>query len=165
MTLAAVLALALAAEPGNVAALDEKNGFRDLQFGASLGEVKGLVKMGKDSGFDVYTRSTDKKAIGAAALSKIAYGFIEGKLAAVLIESKGKANADALLKTLQAAYGDGDQPNEFLQEFRWVGSRVLMTFKANMFSGDATLAIVSIPLVLEMQAKDAERAAEAKSDL
>lgn len=70
-------------------ALDEKNGFRDLTFGAAIEGIEGM-KLIEDGGANkYYSRSEDELSLGGAELTGITYGFYKGKLASVILEAKG----------------------------------------------------------------------------
>ena len=99
-------------EQGSLAALDEKNGFQDAEFGMPLAAFHGLVpdEYNKpDDYFKNYTVSSGKKMLGEIPLSLIEYTFYKGRLIAIEFRAEGKENSSYVLQALRAAYGPGQE--------------------------------------------------------
>jgi hypothetical protein len=142
--------------PGSLAYLDAKNGFRDLTFGDPPTPDMQLTEESGD--FRTYVRATDDLTIGEAHLQFIAYRFYKNRFGAAVVGTKGYANSVALLEVLRQAYGQGDQPNQFLHQYFWHGSRVWVSYDRKLI-GDETIAVWrSLPLYRERQAEEKEKA-------
>jgi hypothetical protein len=154
----------MSAPKGTVAALDAKNGFREVTFGTNVKIGKEWVKVDEGKGLTIVTRTSDRKELGKAKLEGIAYGLYEGKVIVITIIAKGD-NASAVLEALGAAYGEPEQPNKFIKDYIWRGSQVVLSYSLNEFSGVANCTMVSIPLYEEYQQKQKQAAAAAADDL
>lgn len=149
------------AEPGTLAALDEKRGFRDAKFGMTVKQFRGLSKPKREAGLAVYTRSTDSLTIGSGKLFLIRYGFKDGRLVAVFLDAYGDENSNAVLNALQAAYGPGEQENQFIREYKWNGEKVIMTFSQPPLRRNSTVVIVDREYVHQEVQRAAEKAENA----
>lgn len=145
--------------------LDQKNGFRDLKFGAPALGLTGLKVVMRSGGNVFYSRPADNMNVGAAALENIVYVFYKGQLKSVIITTKGSANGSALLAALRASYGLGEQKNKYLEEYTWAGETVYMSFDQAPVTKDATVYMGSIPINRAEAADDEIAAKKAKSDL
>jgi hypothetical protein len=140
----------------NVKALDKKNGFRDVAFGADIATLTGFV--GHDSPGDtkLYSRPTDELRVGTATLSSIRYIFYKGQLCNVVLETKGLPNSRAMLASLRDLYGPGKQfTRHVAQRFDWQGKAVQMSYQENLLSGDAVVSMSSQPFTQQQSADEA----------
>lgn len=153
-----------AAPKGTVAALDAKNGFREVTFGTDVKVGKEWVKVEESKGLILVTRTSERKELGKAKLEGVVYGLHENKVITVTILAKGD-NASAVLEALKSAYGEPVQPNEFIKDYFWRGSQVLMSYSYNEFSKVANCTMFSIPLYEEYQRKLKQAASAAADDL
>jgi hypothetical protein len=136
--------------PGSLAYLDYKNGFRDLTFGDP---PKAGMVLREDSGDSkCYLRPSDDLSIGGAELSEIVYGFYKNRLHAVRMITRGYSNSRALLDVLRQAYGPPRRPNQFMENYRWRGSMVTVTYDENSITREADIWLFSEPLIAEQEA-------------
>lgn len=154
----------ISAPKGTIAALDAKNGFREVTFGTKIKLGKEWVKLEESKGLTIVTRTSDRKELGKAKLEGIAYGLFDEKVIIITILAKGD-NASAVLDALKAAYGEPEQPNEFIKDYIWRGSQVVLSYSLNEFSRVANCTMLSIPLYEEYQQKQKQAAAAAADDL
>lgn len=153
----------IASNPG-LAALDAKNGFRDVKFGAELPK-DGWSKVGTEGGMDFYVRATDKLSIGRAQLDSISYAVWKGRIVGVALVTKGAENHAAMLDAFTAAYGEPEQPNRLLEEYRWKSSAVVLFVEVQIGGRMARAAMLSLPAMLEMNAEREAAATAAGQDL
>jgi hypothetical protein len=163
--LLASLLNAAAQEAGTLEALSEKYGFRDAHFESPLSAFKDLVLVSPGNPSKGYYRRNDSKKIGGAHVSNIYYSFYKGKLAAVLISTKGIENSRALLDALKAQYGPGEQANERIEDYEWLANRVKMTYKQNVITDDATVVLMSTHMLYQQKADKEAAAKSAARDL
>ena len=149
----------------NLATLDAKNGFRDMALGSPLLSLKGLVFVENDEDVVFYKRPTDKLQIGEAKLSGIVYGFYKGKLINILLKTKNESNSRALLLTLQENYGRGDQDNQFIEKYIWIGCRVFLSYDENLITKNAFAGFVDRSVMNQYETDKKTKAKKAKSDL
>jgi hypothetical protein len=142
---------------GSVSYLDGRDGFRDVKFGDPPKEGMALIE--NDGQLKFYHRSSDDLTVGTGRLSGITYGFYKGRLMSVLLSTRGLVDSRALLATLQAAYGPGDQQNEYLEEYFWLGNVVRAVYSQKPISNDAT-ADISNEAISAEKASDEKTAAE-----
>ncbi|RPD47587.1 hypothetical protein DNI29_09015 [Hymenobacter sediminis] len=157
LSLSAVSASAQEQQTSSIQALDEQYGFHGARFESSVNSYKGLALAEKGGDTRFYRRPTDVKTMGEGELSSIRYGFYKGKLAMVILETKGLTNSRAVLAALVAQYGPGAQNNPYQQRFAWNGKEVTMSYDENAGSNDATIFISSKKL-RAMQLKEQSKA-------
>lgn len=153
------------AQAQSIDALSDKYGFRDAQFESPLTAFRGLTLVESGTNTKTCARATDAKKIGGAQISSIHYSFYKGKLLAVHLKTKGLINSQALLEALVAQYGPGEQPNEFLKEYLWPANRVLMSYKENAITNDASVIMMSNYLSDQKEADEKKAAKGAARDL
>lgn len=144
-------------QPSSIQALDEQYGFHGARFESAVTSYKGLALAEKGGDTRFYRRPTDVKTMGEGELSSIRYGFYKGRLAMVILETKGLTNSRAVLAALVAQYGPGAQNNPYQQRFAWNGKAVTMSYDENAGSNDATIFISSKKL-RAMQLKEQSKA-------
>ncbi len=155
LRIAAVLLLSLMVAPmllADAAALDEKNGFRDLTFGADVDSVAGLSPVegeGEDSTW--YVRDSDSKTVGSATLTSIRYNFYKGQLAVIQLKAAG-LDCGGLLDTLRDSYGRGTKTNRLVTRSWWIGKLVSMSYEK--IAENCEVYILSNPIG---DLKDADR--------
>jgi hypothetical protein len=142
--------------PGTLAYLDAKNGFRDLTFGDPPTPEMDLVTDAGD--LKTYVRPSDDLTLGGAQLQTIGYRFYKDCLYSVAIIAKGYANGVAILEVLRQAYGKGEQPNQFLDEFLWRGRRVWVLYGRQRVTETTDVLWQSVPLDRERQAAEKDKA-------
>ena len=123
--------------------LDEKYGFRDLNFGQDVSVIQDLVLIRSSGKHKWYVRSADKLKIRDALLTSIWYRFYKDKLYAIEIIAP-LTMGQSLLKELQAAYGDG-RDYTLYNDVRWEvdGEKTALTYKDDSASNKAEVEIWS----------------------
>lgn len=163
--LPASLSAVYAQESGSLQALSDKYGFRDAHFESPPSAFSDLVLASPGKVTKGYYRRNDSKKIGGAQVANIYYSFYKGKLASVLIKTKGLGNSRALLDALKAQYGEPEKPNQFLEEYEWLADRVKMSYKQNSVTDDATIVMFSTYMLVQQKEDEATTAKKAASDL
>ncbi|MBC6991941.1 hypothetical protein [Hymenobacter sp. BT491] len=143
--------------------LDEKNGFRDMKFGADSSTLEGRKFFMTSDGVRYYIRPTDDPKIGGSTV-QIYYGFYKGRLLTVGMTAPDKANGQALFDALVATYGVPIKPNQYVNIYYWYGGLVNMSYDASKMLRPQVF-IVSRPLTTQAQADKAAAAKRASSDL
>ena len=146
--------------------IDAKNGFRDLKFGISMSQVPGLVPHGKAiQSEQMYTRPADSKKVGGATLSAIYYTFYKGNLLAVTLETKGYLSSQALFKAFKSLYGEPEKPNLYIENYQWLGTKVVASFEQNSITDNGSIYLISKPISAQMTSDQEKTAKKAASDL
>ena len=116
----------------------EPDNFRGIPWGQEMQNIKGIEKLGEEFNGHLWVckRKDDKMHIGPAQLEGILYFFIDNKFAEVIISTAGKANADLLLGTLRAAYGEGTR---FEENTTWLFPSVSITYNFDQRADKATV--------------------------
>ncbi len=146
---------------GTLAYLDARNGFRDLSFGSA--PVAGMTLVEDHADEKYYQRPTDDLSVGSGQLTSITYAYYRNQLFSVDLRAKGLANSRALLDTLNAAYGEPEQQNEFMQRYFWSGGTDQALYDENAINGDSTTTILNKELFAAWQAGLKEKAAGSAS--
>ncbi|GAB3223262.1 hypothetical protein GCM10027346_02100 [Hymenobacter seoulensis] len=137
-----LLASAQTATP-DIATLDERYGFRGARFESTVNKYKDLVLAENGGDTKFYRRTSDVKTLGEGELSSIRYGFYRGRLAVVILETKGSRNSHHVLEAIRGAYGPGVQRNPYQSRYGWNGKTVTLSYDENAASNDATIFIYS----------------------
>lgn len=114
---------------GSTDALDEKNGFRDLTFGADVDSVSGLSPVEGEGADSVwYVKEGDSMNVGAATLTSVRYNFYKGQFAVAQLTAAGN-DCDALQETLREQYGKGSKSSKLVKRSWWIGKQVSMSYE------------------------------------
>ena len=124
-------------------------------------QIRGLSKPKREAGMAVYTRGGDSLTIGSGELFLIRYGFKDGRLVLVSLDAHGDRNASAVLEALQAAYGPGEQENQFIRRYSWIGEKVIMTYSHPPHSENSNVTIIDKEYVQQESQRRAEKAENA----
>jgi hypothetical protein len=171
--LAALAACAPRQEPGRIANLDAKNGFRGARFHAAFSEFDGLAFSRFKDGLGCYRRSGDDLKVGEARVEYIEYCFYDGRLAGVIQWGVGADTATELLKALRTAYGKGERLTGHNADGRsypigemWRGKKVTATLVSVESEVNPMMDIPEVVVLLSSNDLLAERdrAAAAKAN-
>lgn len=151
---------------------DKWKGFRGLEWGVNIKKnVPNMILLEEDkkTGMTLYHRLNDKLSIGKAELSVLSYYFYKDRFCGVYIKTKGYSNFQYLKDASFAYYGEGRQPNEFIEKWIWGGALtggkdVLVVLEYNEFSEEGTLLMSYRPIYNEMKSDDNTAAKEANKD-
>jgi len=145
-------------------------GFRGIAWGTNIKDIEGMELVEPGLAMKFYKRANDKLAIGEARLTQISYGFYKDRFACVLILCAGQMDFAALKRAVFATYGDGQRPNEFMEEWYWGGPfpggvkdvAILLCYHAVARKGSLLLSYK--PLGAERERHEEEAAKKAKQD-
>lgn len=137
---------------------ENKYGFRDLKFEASIDSVIGmkLIDSLTDGEMTYYFRKNDTLKIGNYNLQYIHYGFYDKKLAQIIIKTIGYKNSDGVLEILRYNYGPPLQPNEFEKNFYWKQVSKSVLYDENEITNDAFIYFSSNALEDKIEADKIE---------
>jgi len=121
--------------PSSSAFQNEPDGFGGIIWGTDISMLAGMTYDSKYSWAagttTFYTRKGDLLTLGEAKPVCIRYGFFNGKLSDVLIETRGRNNWLALKKACFEKFGQGFKGNYYLEHYRWSGkiSSIVLEYK------------------------------------
>ena len=113
----------------------------------------------------VYFREKDKLIFGDADLLQIWYFFSNDRLYSVVINFEAWSNFNSLKTLLFDLYGLGHSPNRFKEEYRWIGSDVIVFFDYDEIREEGKLSYYYLPIMKEDLKNKNEKAEEADNDL
>jgi hypothetical protein len=146
--------------PGTLDALDKKDGFRDMKFGAKRIDFGDTLKTTKEDGDVVsYTKKNEDFRIGGAKLDFIFYDFYREQFFMVGAQCTGIDNFRKLKLALEEAYGRPHQDNEFIEDYSWRGAKARVWLKFDEARGVCMLAISSVQIA-ENKRDDEKKAAK-----
>lgn len=161
---------------GSLAALDAKNGFRDVKFGASIKNYPGMTLADGNyplSTTKTYIRKTDKLKIGDVRINPISYRFFKGRLSDVEFTFSGKEEANELLKAFEFLYGPHQMQNNWI---KWETDKILVwylpnetpngsTFTQVVFISKAMFELIGKDDAIRNEAESKKRATEEQNRL
>jgi len=145
--------------------MDAKYGFREVRFEADTTTISGLQRAFKTGVTVYYRRPADNLTVGTATLASIYYGFVEGKLAEVLLETKGFENTNAVREAFQAEFGEGCSVCGGRGDYYWGSDKERITIDVDTANGDASIMIVSKPMLKATAVATKKAGKKAASDL
>lgn len=151
------------AYPGNFKPGSEPDGFRGIKWGTELSTLSGMEYLRTDpsyGGIPFYTKEKDDLTIGGAKLETVEYGFWQGKLYIVIINTKGSVNWSGLEDATFEKFGEGFQSNKYIENFFWSGKITTITLKYNEISKTGYLWMGSAEITKQVRDFDKKRAAE-----
>ncbi|HEX8426124.1 hypothetical protein [Hymenobacter sp.] len=89
----------------SIHALDETYGFRGARFKTDTSAYHDLALAEKAGQTRYYRRTSDSPQLGSGQVAAIPYGFYQGKLAIVMLETSGLTNSCAVLVALEQQAG------------------------------------------------------------
>jgi hypothetical protein len=95
-------------QTGNVANLDEKNGFRDVRLLTPLTEFNDLEFVELKNGMACFKRRNEDLVVGDATVGTIRYCFYKGRLGSISLWGAGAKTAGDLVRELRRNYGNGE---------------------------------------------------------
>lgn len=139
------------------------DGFRGLIWGSALGARKDLVAIPSDDALTYYKRPDEKMTIGQAKIRELTYVAYKGQMCAVAIRTEGESSFSALKRAIEARFGRGEQPNEFISKWSWLGAtsgrdQVIMTLELNEITDAGLWHIIYVP-IFDVKARDEKKAA------
>jgi len=123
-----------------------------------------MVETRPDSGLRCYTRPHDDLTVGTGKLSDLKYCFWNNQLLTVMGNTKGLANSQSLLETLQSKYGSGYQGNEYIARYIWgMSSPITIMYEQNSITNDASVDYFDRALQAKWDAAGKNAAAKSAS--
>jgi hypothetical protein len=159
-------AVAILISPTAFAFQNEPTGFRNIAWGTSFETVsKELTLEQKDGDTVYYSRIGDSLIIGDAKLKDITYTFYRGRFSGVLIRSIADPGISRIMtKTFKATFGEGSQPNEYMERYIWLGPIAIITLDCNDIRNTCDGIIRSTTIFNEERANEEAGATGAKKD-
>jgi hypothetical protein len=128
---------------------NEPKTFRGIKWGTDINNLPDMIFHTQSGESKVYFRKNDKLKMGAANLLQIWYFFSMDKLYSVVIMFEEWSNFNSLKTELFKLYGMGYAPNRFTEEYRWMGSDVIVFFDYNEIDDKGRLAYYYLPIMKE----------------
>ncbi len=156
--LSAVLVLAA---PGAMAQKEDLaglgQGFRGLAWGTRLADLPGMRRVATgDRSARSHVLLHDDPVFAGVRVTRILYGFFDGALFKVTLETADEQAAAALARTFFTAFGPptGNASEGFNDVSVWTLKDVEIRCPAKEFDGPSKTVIAFRPLLLRMQARD-----------
>ena len=109
--------------PHSLATSDDP-GYLDLIWGQPFSQFEGLALVGTDpayGGVQQYSHVQPKKRFGRAGVDNIFYGFWQGELYTILVETSNFLDFMELKAEVFRRYGEGGQEGDREEKYRWSG--------------------------------------------
>ena len=110
--------------PHSPAASDDP-GYLDLRWGQPLSQFEGFALVGTDpayGGVQQYSHVQRKKRFGRAGVDNIFFGFWQGELYTILVETSNFVDFMELKAEVFRRYGEGGQEGDVEEKYRWSGN-------------------------------------------
>ena len=104
--------------------ISDDPGYLDLRWGQPLSQFEGLALVGTDpayGGVKQYSHIQRKKRFGRAGVDNIFYGFWQGGLYTILVETSNFVDFMELKAEVFRRYGEGGQEGDHEEKYRWSG--------------------------------------------
>ncbi len=102
----------------------DDGGYLDLKWGQPLSQFEGLALVGTDpayGGVQQYSQAPRKTRFGRARVDNIFYGFWQGRLYTILIETGNFLDFLDLKAEVFRRYGEGQREGDHEEKYRWSG--------------------------------------------
>jgi len=140
-----------------------KDGFKGFEWGTPYYEMDSVFEFGDPFEVNMYlVYMTDIDSLGGAKVL-CAFTFYKDRFAGVAIITQGLSDWTKLLRVLEAAYGEPDKPNPYIEEYEWNSRYTQRTYEYNRFSEQGSLSMISWDIFKESE-KDREKEAEKAKD-
>jgi len=144
---------------------NEPDGFRGIKWGTEISEVSDQFALNSDErSMATYTRRDDKLAIGDAELIRLTYQFYKGRLHSVSMNTQEYANRRALQIALRTQFGQGSQPNRYMERYYWSGVTTIIALNCNTSAETCHLLFWSTEASKQKSADEKEAGQKAKRD-
>ena len=115
-------------------------GYLDLRWSQPLSQVEGLALVGTDpayGGVQQYSSTKRKKRFGRARVDNIFYGFWQGGLYTILVETSNFLDFMDLKAEAFRRYGEVRQESDHQEKYRWTakGSDRLLAYNSDSDTG------------------------------
>ncbi len=118
----------------------DNTGYLDLRWGQPLSQFEGLALVGTDpayGGVQQYSSTKRKKRFGRASVDNIFYGFWQGGLYTILVETSNFLDFLDLKAEAFRRYGEVSQAGDHQEKYRWraKGSDRLLAYDSDSDTG------------------------------
>jgi len=144
---------------------NEPKTFRGIKWGTNISELSDMIFHAQQGESKVYFREKDQLIFGDADLLHIWYFFSNDRLYSVVINFEQWSNFNSLKTELFEIYGLGHSPNRFKEEYRWVGSDVVIFFDYNELREEGKLSYYYLPIMKENLNSEKQKAEKSNDDL
>lgn len=135
--------------------VDEKNGFKDLHFEDNLQYKLVTIKnsiITTDSILSVFNiTDTRYLQVGECLLSSVRVTGFRNKIYSITITTKNITDSKCLFDALSSLFGLPKQDNEFMEQYRWTGTKCNVEYKENSITGAADVTMMSLKLASEFE--------------
>ena len=145
--------------------MDAKYGFRDVRFEVDTTSIPGLRRAFVLPPNVFYTRPADNLTVGEAKLHTILYGFVNGKLSQIVLETKTLVNTNPVREAFQAEYGTGCTVCTGMGDYYWGSDKERISIDVNAVTGDGRVVIRSKAMAKVENDAAKQAAKKAASDL
>lgn len=145
--------------------MDAKYGFRDVRFEADTASIPGLKRAFAVGPTLFFRRPADNLTVGGAQLQSLLYGFVDGKLSQVSMETKTVLNTTPVRQAFQAEYGEGCTVCRGMGDYYWGSDKERISITVNPVTGDGLIIIRSKSMAKLEDVATKKAAKKAASDL
>lgn len=155
LTLALIFSSVIAFSQVNVEKLDNKNGFKELEFGKTYSELSQYlsddpIKQVESEKTEIYkVTEEDFHEVAKYKIESIEAHFYDDHLYMIRMYIDGAYNSGGLLRTLQKAYGKGDLKNATNKKVVWLGKKVHLSYDERTYSQNTEVIFLNEPLSKE----------------
>ena len=126
--------------PSSPVPTGDDSGHLGLKWGQPLSQFEGLALVGTDpayGGVQQYSQAQQKSRFGRASVDNIFYGFWQGRLYTILVETSNYLDFMDLKAEAFRRYGEGRQDGDREETYRWSGqgSDRLLSYDYNADTG------------------------------
>lgn len=110
--------------PASIVLTDDDSGHLGLKWGQPLSQFEGLALVGTDpayGGVQQYSQTQQKRRFGRASVDNIFYGFWQGGLYTILVETSNYLDFMDLKAEVFRRFGEGRQEGDHDEKYRWSG--------------------------------------------
>lgn len=146
--------------------LDEKFGFKNIKLEKEFSNYPSLkfTKIEGDDTLNFYILSTEEKKLSDVSIDKVVYVTIKGKIAKIVIYTKGFTNSNGLLSILQSGFGTGFKGNRYLEDYLWMTDKTTLFYTINSITRDGVAEIASNKLEKEIKEYREEKASKGATE-
>lgn len=145
---------------------NQPTGFRGIEWGTPFSAVQSeMIPFGEPPPGvgQAYERKGDTMTLGGATLSHILYSFYDGRFSkAYLISTERPDQPAAMIAAFTARYGEGDKPNQFMDDYLWNGDIGSAYLHCSSITYECSGFIASTAAIQQEKADKAAAAARAK---
>ncbi|NLI81122.1 MAG: hypothetical protein GX443_05460 [Deltaproteobacteria bacterium] len=133
----AALALTFSIPAAALGFSNEPVDFRGIQWGARIGELRGMQFLAEEGDLKFYERENDPMLLENVRLDRIVYGFYKDQFFTAMVYYASLADFLNLKDILSRNHGEPFRPEETPNRYFWSGEQIdiLLIFNENTLSG------------------------------